>query len=563
MEAIDRPIYTRFFFLYFLLIFLPKVASSSQWQITPSLSLQEIFTDNINLDSSGEEAALVTMINPGIYISNRGKRTSSTGGFGTGGFGTGGFGGGGFGGGGFGTGGFGTGGFGQIGASRARERGRLQMDLIYRMQHIISTQSERTYDIRHQLRGYASAELIRKSFFVDMNAGIGQTLANPFGRQTGDNITNSGNRSNFYTYGISPYWRPYLGGYAEGEARFGYNYVSTSGGQSLDSHILTESVTLKSGHRFSVLTWQGSFYNSETKRTSGQDVKFQTGFGEIRYRWHRKFSTFVQAGYNNSSFSSQTNNNQNGIFYTFGGTWKPSRQLRLEGGWGRNSFASLTLEPSRRTFLQIIYRHNKIGTNTGNVYQGIFQHRTRRTVWRAQYIESTTTTQAVLAQQQSFGLIDAFGNPILDPVNGQPVTVSIDLPRLVDEVFIRKRGQFSFTGNTAKTTLNLTIYASKRNFQVTKNDSRIIGINGNWTWRFGRRTFSNVYLQWQKSKFEGRGPQALKRTNYYWLSSFRLIRRLTPDFSAFIEYRRQQQKSTDNDQEYTENRGLVGLTMIF
>ncbi|HHJ39402.1 MAG TPA: TIGR03016 family PEP-CTERM system-associated outer membrane protein, partial [Methylothermaceae bacterium] len=472
------------------------------------------------------------------------------GGFGGGGFGGGGFGGGGFGGGGFGGGGFGGGGFGQIDSFRARGNKRLQVDFLYRMQNILSTQSERTFDFRHQLRGNASAELIRKSLFVDTNAGIGQILANPFGRQTIDNVANTGNRANFYTYGISPYWRPYLGGYAEGEARFRYNYITTSRGQASDSHILTESVTLKSGHRFSLLTWKGSFYNSETKRTSGKDVKFQTGFGEIRYRWHRKFSTFVQAGYNNSNFAFRTNNNQNnnnknGFFYTFGAAWKPSRYLKLEGGWGRNSFASITLEPTRRTFLQAIYRHNRVGTVTGNVYQGIFRHRTRRTVWSAQYIESATTTQALIVQQQAVSEVDIGNIP------------------LVDDVIIRKRGQISFTGNTAKTSINLNAYAAKRKFQETDINSRILGINGSWLWRFGRRTFTNVSVLWQKTKFEDITLLNTKGTNYYWTSSFRLIRRLTPDFSAYIEYRRQQQKSTDKDQEYIENRGLAGLTMTF
>jgi|GEM_PF-4263812 len=410
----------RWLFL-FPVVFTPdQSVLASQWQFTPSLAFSEIYTDNINLDNRNRENALVTVLSPAIYITNRSRennaqtnfsanapnpagigfmRGSGVGGFGRfssfGGRGYGGIYGSGF----RSLGGAGNGGFGAVNAghslTKRSQGGRLTTDLFYRMQNIISTQSSRRYDLRHQLQASTTAELIDKSVYLDARATAGQTLLDPFGRQALDNISNTGNRTNFYTFGVSPYWLPKLGGYADGEVRVSYQYVLTPDAQSKSSHRHAELVDFRSGHRFNILTWHASFRNEETNfsNQASRDVLLRNGFAEVRYRWTRKISTFVQGGFNDSNFSSRTNTNQTGLFYTVGASWRPNRMLLLEGGYGRNRFLTLRLNPTSRTVLEGTYMHNKVGTNTGNVWRALIRHRSRRTVWIGRYFEDTTTSR--------------------------------------------------------------------------------------------------------------------------------------------------------------------------
>ncbi|BCX82156.1 hypothetical protein MIT9_P1741 [Methylomarinovum caldicuralii] len=586
-----------------------ETAEAARWQISPYLTVRQTYSDNINLEPGSGESAWVTEANPGISIANR--RSSGGGGFGGGGFGGGGFGGGGFGGGGFGGGGFGGGGFGGGGfggggfggggfggggfggggfggggfggggfggggfggggfggggfggGGRNTVPGRLLLNLNYRMQNIFSSQEGRGYDLRHQLQGNAVAELIENSVFLDARAGAGQTLVNPQGRQVADNIANVGNRANFYTFGLSPYWLPHLGGYADGQVRLGYFYVTTSGRSASATHTYNQSVFLRSGKRFNILTWNLGFTNQRQTRSGGDDVVFRSGIARLNYRWTRTFSTFVQGGFSDNDFRSNTNTSNNGLFYTVGATWTPSRYLSLSAGGGRNSFVTITMQPTRRTTLQGSYRRNNVGALTGNVFLGLLQHRTRRTVWQASYTESVTTTQTVLAQQQIFQVVDAFGNPVVNPVDQQPVVVAVDLPRLVDEVFVRRRGELSFSANTAKTTLGVRAYVAKRNFQVSRNESKVFGLSGNWNWRWGAKTSAVLRGTWQRSKFDGsRNGQGT--TNIFWTASARLTRRLGDKVNAYLEYRHQQQSSDGTTGvDYRENRAIAAINMRF
>ncbi|HEB78011.1 MAG TPA: hypothetical protein ENI90_05765, partial [Methylothermaceae bacterium] len=53
----------------------------AHWQLTPSLSVAQVFSDNINLQPDGE-SAWVAVLSPGISISNRRGAGGAGGGFG-------------------------------------------------------------------------------------------------------------------------------------------------------------------------------------------------------------------------------------------------------------------------------------------------------------------------------------------------------------------------------------------------------------------------------------------------------------------------------------------------
>ncbi len=539
--------------LFLISIFLyQKDLWARNWQLDPSLTIQETYSDNVRLAPSGQEkSAFVTEISPGISFSRRTARN--------------------------------------------------QIDLNYRMQNYFNAGGSDGYDLFHQFQFDSTTELLKKSLFLDLSSSISQQNVSNI-RSANDNITGSENRTNVTRYGFSPYWTPHLHGYADGELRFRYEKLSTdrdnqndstslantntlNANASLsDSETIEESIHLKSGWRFSRVTWAVNFVNREQTRERGNDVIFRNADGLIRLHLNREFSFFAQAGYADNSFQGFSNNrNRNGFFYTVGGGWHPSRYFGIEAGFGNNSFVTLELSPTRRMKWDITYRNNDIGTNTGSIWESHFEWKTRRATWTASYSENTTTVQTLLAETRPFTLVDAAtGQPVIDPVTNQPFQRDISLPNLVDEVFVRKRGEISFAYRTAKTDLNARIFSENRIFQVSGRKDDVVGASADLDWRFTRRTSFFARSTWQKrDRKSSLLPSLTTNTTNITNStvstsdfsdnrfdfSIGLTRRIPFRFgrnsqmNARIEYRYLNQTSDSDFNEFQENRISASLQM--
>ncbi|WP_240502645.1 TIGR03016 family PEP-CTERM system-associated outer membrane protein, partial [Methylocaldum sp. 14B] len=302
-------------------------AFAVDWLVTPNLTARGIYSDNINLSGSGQRSsssagqngddAFVTELSPGVSV---------------------------------------------------RRRGRNLFNLDYRMQNLFYAGTDTDPRINNQLQMNSTTELWDNSVFIDSTSTIGQYNNSTTGRFAFDNVSQTGNTSDYRTFRISPYWKPHLGGYAEGTARVTYSNI---GGGNFDSNIFEQRIDLRSGNWFDSLAWRANFYNQENTRDNGVggasatgDVKYRNYNGELRYRLSKEFSPFIQAGRFENDFLGQTNISgaRNGGYWTAGLAWTPSAKLAVQGGWGSNNhFISVAWEPSKRTTFQIIYRDSDIG----------------------------------------------------------------------------------------------------------------------------------------------------------------------------------------------------------
>jgi len=515
------------FFLVVSVVFFVAVSSTvfaKEWRVVPTVDVRTTFSDNINLGSSGSErAAFVSEMNPGISITSR---------------------------------------------------GRLDMNLNYQMQNIVNQGGSFGYEMHHQLQANANAELVKRRLFMDVSSTASQQNFTNTGRNAQDNLTNAGNRSDVYTFRVSPSWRPRLNGYVSGVVRGGYETVMLSSGGASDSETYFANVNLVSGHRFSRVTWAANFNNRKTTRDGGNDalfaenndVLFRDYDATLRYHINRKFNIFAHAGYFDNEFQRQTDSNKNGEFYTAGLGWIPNRWFRFEGSGGPNLYtATITLNPTRRTTLQGTYRNADVGTNIGTTWNGLIRHRTRRTVIEGRYFEDTTTTQDVLLGETIFEIRDQFGNAIVDPTTNQPLRISSGLPTLTDEVLERRRGQFSFTGNTGKSTFRLTGFHEDRTFQISGNEEQSIGLIASWNWRFTSRTQSNFGIQWNQNS----DSEADDQRDTRWDISLALTRNLATfknyakAMFATVEYRHTNQSSSLQANEFDENRISANVNVRF
>ncbi|HYE37936.1 TIGR03016 family PEP-CTERM system-associated outer membrane protein [Methylocaldum sp.] len=570
--------------LSFLLSLSPVYAVD--WRVEPSLTVREIYSDNINLGGGAQQPngslrrngddAFVTELSPGVSV---------------------------------------------------RRQGRNKFNLDYRMQNLFYAGTDIDPRINNQLQMSSTTEIWDDAVFVDSTSSIAQYNNTNTGRFALDNVSQTGNTTEYRTFRISPYWKPHLGGYAEGIVRVGYSNV---GGGNFDSNILEESIDLHSGNWFDTLTWRANFYNQDNKRDNGtggvggtDDVKFQNYNGELRYRLSREFSPFIQGGHFENEFLGQTSaaSAQNGSYWTAGLAWTPSPKLIVQGGIGSNNhFLSLGWNPSKRTTLQVTYRESDVGGangggfggggaygggftgggyggsdfgggsfgggfsgggldrgsfgggydgggvgqlggfNAGTTWDALLSHRTRRTHWNASYTVSTTTIQQVLLDQQVFVLNDPFGNPIVSPVTNQPFLLAINQPILTNEVITRKRGQASVSGRTAKNTVTLTGYQENRSFQFS-GDQDVLGLTASWSWRFTARTHSFLNFTWQA--IDSQSITLGNSDNKFMTVSLALNRNIWTDLIGSLELRHTQQDSNRSENEYDENRVTASLNMRF
>lgn len=508
------------------------------WNINPSLTLGETFSDNINLAPQGnEKSAFVTQVNPGVSINYNSAINS--------------------------------------------------MNLNYRMQNLYNAGGNGQWDIFHQLGFNSTTRIVRNSLFMDLDATNSQQ--NIFNNnQPNSNLQGSTNRTNVTTVGVSPYWKPHFKGYADGIIRFRYNRLLTENFnqassvtnplQITDTSIFEESVMLNSGSRFSRITWFATFTNRDEQRTNANNNNFQNSLSGLKLHLHRKFNVFAQVGHNKSNFNATTTTNQNGVFYSFGGGWVPNDQFFVDAAYGNNSFVTMGIRPTKRMNWISTFRHNKVGTNTGNVWDTLLNYQTKRSIWKIRYFEDTSSVQNILTGQQPFAIQNQFGNTITNPVTSQPSQVGIPLPNLSNQVFTRKRGEISFAYNTGKSNISMTLFNVRRVFQVSQTLDDASGVNAFWSWQFVPRSFFYLRPLWQHTNSVIPVPDPSNpgvflptpSTNDRYQVAVGLTRvipllkfgRRRP-VAARIEYQYTKQTSDVASNEFTENRVTASLIFTF
>lgn len=521
---------SKVFSLVVLFAALQSPAFAGKWFFTPSIDVRETFSDNINLAPSGDElSAFVTEINPGISV--------------------------------------------------VRFGGKTNLNLNYRMQNIINQGGGGGVNVHHQFQANSNTELSSNRLFLNARSTVSQQNIVNTGRLSTDNLNNLANRADVYTVSVSPLWTPRFGGYANGLFQFGYDFVDTGSALAETTNTFAGKALLTSGYKFNQVTWRLGYNHTVSERdqtpvagipVGSNDVKLRNYDGEVRYWFTRKYSVFVQAGYFDNDFAQTTGTNQNGAYYTFGGAWRPSHRFTLEGGYGINQqFIGFFWNPTLRTNIAARFRHSDVGTNTGDVWNASISHRTARVVLTARYFEDTTTIQDILLDQNVFNTTDAFGQAITDPVTSQTFNSNLGLPSFTNQVLVRKRGEFSISGQTAKSVLNLTVFHSRRTSQVTQNRDRSFGLSTGWSWQITPRTFSRLQFSWNRNSNSGPVQIQADQDDDIYLGTVRVTRNIADYFNiskgifGSLEYRFFLQDSSNSASSFLENRVTASLAIRF
>lgn len=486
------------------------------WDITPRLYLAEHLSDNINLDDDNKESDLVTVITPGISIHGEGRR--------------------------------------------------VRADVDYKLQNLIFLNNSGASNSSQRLDADANVELAKDTLFLDARSTMGQVLVDATDTISSNRINNAGNRTNFYTWGLSPYVQSQFGGFADGVFRYGYSEIQYEEGAS-DATINSFDVGLVSGHRGpSELSWLADYNYTDQQRNPASDVLLNNGQAEARYRLTNRFSLVATAGFADNDFETRRNN-INGSYWSAGGFWQPNRFMSLDVQKGSNlESVAIALYPTRRTSLLASYRNRLVGLNPGPVWSGSFNHYTRRTTWNASYSETTTTQQ--LQTLNSGGFVSLSVDPITGEINTdpQPGDLTVTVPQapvesLTDEVTENKIARGTFGMKLGKTSMRVTVFDLKRTRLSTLRVDDTRGFSGSLNRRVAPRTNATLSGSWQNINITdntGRDDQRV-----FWFVQGKLSRQIRRKLTGSVLYVFTQQESEGNGVNYSENRIVAALTAVF
>jgi len=504
----------------------PNAANAFEWRIHPTLSMSEVFSDNLALSDTAKKSGFVSEVAPGISM---------------------------------------------IGQSPWSN-----FNLNYRLQGLYNAGGNDTLETHNQLQMNSLYQAVRNTLFLRTSSSIHQQNINNSYIAT-DNITGNRDRTTVTNFDISPYWTPHFGQYASGLLRGGYRQTSFNNSgfveneepqnQISDSSTYSVNGRLLSGSKFGKIRWNLNYSLDHQNRDSGEDVQFERYDGYLSYFINRKFNVYANLGYANNDYQTDNEGIKNGFFYTLGGRWSPSRWYSLEAGFGNNYNVTVRFNPSNHLTGFVTYRYKNVGLNTGSSWESNINYRAEHGFARFRYHQDTTTVQQILTQQYDFNVFDPSGNVLINPETGTPYIITIDFPLLVDDVIINKQGTLTFGYQSGKSYYDISLYNTRRTYALNPQQDNVFGATASWRWQIESRL--NLYLRptWQSTDISNTGADS---SNNRYDVSLGLSRSVPINLGwrpsvmqARLELRHISQMSDLSTNDYTENRATASFAVRF
>lgn len=262
-------------------------AGGSGLSVLPSLGLSQTLTDNNTLTSAAKDAALVSVLTPGVSI-----RSSS---------------------------------------------GRLRGSLDYSLSAILYTKSEQKNRTQQSMAAQGVAELVENALYVDARANIAQQASSAFGQQTADSRLGDPNRTEVASLNLAPYLRGRLGGLASFELRGTAMETNAKGGTTGDSRNTGGSLRVD-GLGNGKLRWWSSLSTQKTHFKAG-NTKNESSTANVGLRYRPDVD--LEFGFNggperNDYFGSR----RSGSNYGVSANWSPSVRTKLASDWQYHDYGN-------------------------------------------------------------------------------------------------------------------------------------------------------------------------------------------------------------------------------
>ncbi len=266
-------------------IIIPEGFFSGDWRVTPTISFQETFSDNVDQDPDGEEeSAFISTVSPGIsFFANAARINWAF--------------------------------SGSVGLSNQ------------------SAGDDEGFDADVDLNSSGTVEVFNDLFFIDGNASVSQEVLTNEGASSGSG-DNDSNRETIQNYRLSPYVTNRLDDFARMETRYTFSQVFIDSDDASDTSTHEGRVSLNSGPDFTQFSWGLSASASEATASDDDDVSRRDVNFSTTYAVSRTFFLIGSVGY--QQFDDGDNDNEvDDPTWRTAARWQPSSRTQVEVGYGQ------------------------------------------------------------------------------------------------------------------------------------------------------------------------------------------------------------------------------------
>lgn len=478
-------------------------AYATDWRFEPSVGASATYTDNVNQSENNPEDALILSVTPGFSLRSQGSR-------------------------------------------------RVQASMNYSLTGVSRYSEDNSTDLFHNLAAVGKAELIEDFLFLDGTASISQALLSLTGSPA-EATTNNSNRATVGVYSLSPYIQKRFGTFATGQARYstgGAIFGDNSGSDSVSNAF---TAGLSSGPQFNDLSWglNYSLRQLDSSATGGNST-FERTSGTLGYALTRKFRIFGTYGQEQNDYLNASG--ADGVFYSVGFGWAPSRRTSIEASIGERYF--------------------------GRTYSFSGNHRTRASNWRLSYSEDVSDiTERLLADSARAiwrcpnvvggqyyltpGLTPPFPTGCSAPLTAATAralgATDADLAplglldvSLNSGVFVIKSLIAGVSWSKGRLGLGLSAFDTKRIYQsVAGTEDHTQGVSGTASYRLSPHTSANGSVSLSRNSTVS--PINPSRQDDLATLSLGMNHRFDKDLSGALTYRFQQRNSDAPNSDFNEN----------
>jgi len=269
--------------------FSPSAANKPVAGIVPTIGLEEVLTDNVNLAPSGSaEGDLVTVLTPGVRVNEKGARASLT--------------------------------------------GELELPIL-----LYARTGGQNNTVLPQGSLTGQIEALEKLLYIEGAASVQQSYFNPFGAQPVGLTTATGNRYQAASYRASPYIKGEDKGEVKYELRDDNIWTNLNSTPAAVTWSYENKLLGKLSHDPKPVGWSAEYERTSDKFGDQRALVSELGRLRVPAQLDYQLQVSASGGYEDNRY---TFINPRGPIYGVGVEFRPSQTITVKGNWEHRFFGS-------------------------------------------------------------------------------------------------------------------------------------------------------------------------------------------------------------------------------
>ena len=496
-------------------------AARGTWRFTPSIGIDETYSDNVNLSPPGSERSdLITAISPALRLTRYGAR--------------------------------------------------LTTNVDYSPQLLFYARGTSGTQVRNYLDATLNATIIENFLTFDALASIAQTNVSPFGTLSNNSVNNSANRAETRTYSFGPTLRSHYGSDLTYSA--GYHFTASSSDNNAYSANRTSQLfgQFQSGTSLRDLGYGLDASRSDQSYGGNGEIVQETAGVTLTYVLTPSFHLRGRIGYDRDSYPTTGQPDLKSASYSGGFDYEPSRHTQLNVQFGHRYFGPTANVSLRETTSKVAVTATYSRDQTTSSGSGLGLATDPNYALLDQFYRSTITDPALRAQAVTSALQQA----------GLSTSQFTQSTFLSNQLYLQKVAQISVALLGLRNTVTFDV--SRNDSQSLSNISssfdvfqqaqrfRSTTVDANVSHRLGPRTSANFTA----SRSHNQAIAGVGDTTVYQVTAS-LNRQIQPRLTGTVLVRHTQQTSENQGAgvnannssyyggNYRENAVLGSLRLSF